>query len=308
MKPDSWPSLESSLGKASAQTLEDTKKYAEKALLRGYNRDSWSPDGVKATDAVIHAVRAVLNHAHPLKAIEGLGTNVEDTLGAATKEGTDSDTKQTIFVPPPPPSVSPPASLSLSPPPQPEAGPDLRPQKRRKLSGEQYVDLTGDLSPEEEDQLRQSSLGSVDERAQHIISQLTEDDKLNDDTIDIISKALELNLPSSKSAIKILDTMKFRVDENRIPSKLKNDPNPDEDMYAPLHHSSPRHWTLCVLSFESNYKVDSESESGFKCIRLDFYDSLEDAHRLEKVESFFQQWIEKHYPECRIRFNRQVCD
>ena len=302
VKPESWPGLESSLVKASPRTLENTLTYAKKAL-EGNNKVYWSPDGVKITEAVNHAVRTVLDNARSSKAVEGLGTTVEDTSGADTEEVTGSDTKQTIVVPPPRPSVSRPAS------PPPGASSIQRPQKKQKLSNEQYVDITHVLSLEEQEQQRKRSLDSVDGRAKRIISQLTKDDeRLNDDTIYIISQTLKLSLPSSKAPIQILDTTQFDVDGEAITSKLKNDLNWDEDIYAPLHHSSSSHWTLCVLSFEPNYKVESESELGSKSIRLDFYDSLEDVDRLKKVESFFQQWIKDQYPEYRMRFNRQVCN
>ncbi|OBS16572.1 hypothetical protein FPOA_12800 [Fusarium poae] len=125
--------------------------------------------------------------------------------------------------------------------------------------------------------------------------------QLCDNTICIVSEVFKLGLPSSKTPIQILDPVRFDVDGEKIPSKLKNIPKPGDEIYIPLHHKSSSHWTLCVLVSESDYEADS----GSKSVRLDFYDSLEDAARSEQVKVFFIRWIKEHYPHYTTAFYRK---
>lgn len=153
----------------------------------------------------------------------------------------------------------------------------------------------------------------VARRAEDIHRRLKQDEKLNDDTIDIVIEGFKRVLvPNSR--IRIVYPTFFEIDVKGYPCKLKRLPKVGEPMYAPLHHKSSGHWTLCVLlikydfepSCEPSCEINFEINSEINSIRLEFYDTLVDLSRPEKVKAFFTKWIKTFYPNFKLTFDQKV--
>ncbi|KAL3584468.1 hypothetical protein FPOAC2_14248 [Fusarium poae] len=139
------------------------------------DRVSSSMNGAEITDAVKDSVTVVQNNLRTKECITTLGANTE---GKDTDTRTDPGTQQTTTVSPTPP----PPSASPSQPPSPELDGD---------DGVNRIDITAPSPPDDKERQRKSTRDSVAERATKIHSQLTEDEKLNDDTIHIVSEAFK---------------------------------------------------------------------------------------------------------------------
>uniref|UniRef100_A0A4E9EGZ9 Ubiquitin-like protease family profile domain-containing protein n=1 Tax=Gibberella zeae TaxID=5518 RepID=A0A4E9EGZ9_GIBZA len=234
-----------------------------------------STDGIDITQAVLKVINVVQNRP----------------------------TNQIITIPPIPPPPSAPPSQS----PSPELDSGGRPSKRQKVTDDDHGDgsdnginligITAPSPPDDEERQRKNMRDLVVERATKIRLQLTKDERLNDDTIYIVSEVFRLTLLPPKTAIKILHPLYINVEGKNIPNAFKDGPDRREAIYIPLHHKTSSHWTLCTLLFKS--------DSGRKSIHIDFYDSMEACE--QQVEPFFKRWMEERYPEYTITFNKQKC-
>ncbi|KAH7228545.1 uncharacterized protein BKA55DRAFT_626399 [Fusarium redolens] len=297
-----WPSVQSILetGKSDT-TLTSIYDWLIYARNNNLNAENVFENQTKPTKAVQTGVIDILNALDRKEDGAGLGTTIEASSGTGTEITVGSDAQHTVG---PDSGVRMPSSPSPSPlPPQSQpwkTSQSGRPQKKLKGTHSDCIDMTTQSSPDDEELQRKKSLVSVAERAKGIHSRLKDDEKLNDETIYIVSQVFELGLPPN-TPTRILDTMRFKIDEKNIPVKLKYIPKSGEPIYIPLHHESAEHWTLCVLLFES----DSEPSSEINSIRLEFYDSLVDLSRSEKVEAFFTEWIKTHYPNFKLTFDQK---
>ncbi|KAF4441999.1 hypothetical protein F53441_11844 [Fusarium austroafricanum] len=227
----------------------------------------------------------------------GLGTTIQASSGTGTEVRVGSGAEHTVGAD---------AGDCIPSSPAPHQSPSSKTsplggrQKKQKTSNIDYDDITAELSAEDEELQRKKSLASVDEGANKIRSQLTTDEKLGDDTVYIISQVFKLVL-SSDTPLRILDTTHFNIDEKKIPSQLKHIPKSGEPIYIPLHYNGAEYWTSCVLLLES----DSEPSSEINSIRLDFYDSSESEACAKKVNTFFTEWIQKHYPNSKLTLDQK---
>ncbi|SPJ90324.1 uncharacterized protein FTOL_13205 [Fusarium torulosum] len=294
-----WHRVDSSLNSSGPKTIENTFQWVKYAWENGLNENNVFKEGEKQlgdkekpTNAVKDAVIQVLSKCLPK---ENDGDSIGTTSETDTKRKIGSRAQQTIYVPSLPPPSSPPLS--------PEATPHGGQVKKRKISPERYFDITTQSSQDDEELRRKDMQDSVATRADEIYSQLKGHRRLNDDTLYIVSKAFELDLPPSNPPARILHPLWFKIDCKEIPLGLRDIPEPGERIYAPLHHESSGHWTLCVIGFELDSESNADSNSESKSIRLDFYDSLKNGGRANGVKTFFTRWIEKRYPKYAATFH-----
>ncbi|EXK24462.1 hypothetical protein FOMG_18810 [Fusarium oxysporum f. sp. melonis 26406] len=291
-----WPSVQSILETGKSDTtltnIYDWLIYARKNNL---NTENVFKNQTKPTKAVQTGVIDILNALDQKEDGAGLGATIEASSGTGTEIIVGSDAQHTVGadsgvrLP-----SSPPQSQSS------KTSPFGRPKKKLKVTNSGWVDIIAQSSSEDEELEREKTLVSVAERAKVIHTQLKGHERLNDDTIYIISQTFQLVF-APNTPMRILDTMMFKIDERKVPSQLKHIPKSGEPIYIPLHHKSVEHWTSCVLLFES----DSEPSSEINSIRLDFYDSSESVVRAKKVNAFFTEWIKEHYPNFKLTFDQK---
>ncbi|KAH7189960.1 hypothetical protein DER44DRAFT_844914 [Fusarium oxysporum] len=295
-----WPSVQSILETGKSDTtltnIYDWLIYARKNNL---NTENVFKNQTKPTKAVQTGVIDILNALDRKEDGAGLGATIEASSGTGTEITVGSDAQHTVGADsgvrlPSSPSPSPPQSQSS------KTSPFGRPKKKLKVTKSGWVDIIAQSSSEDEELEREKTLVSVAERAKVIHTQLKGHERLNDDTIYIISQTFQLVF-APNTPMRILDTMMFKIDERKVPSQLKHIPKSGEPIYIPLHHKSVEHWTSCVLLFES----DSEPSSEINSIRLDFYDSSESVVRAKKVNAFFTEWIKEHYPNFKLTFDQK---
>ncbi|KAG7403656.1 hypothetical protein Forpe1208_v016319 [Fusarium oxysporum f. sp. rapae] len=291
-----WPSISSTLetGKSDA-TLMDMHNCLKHALENNLNannvfENSPEPQNKHVREGVID----VLDILDRNKDDAGLGTTIEVSSDRGTEITVGSGAQHTVGAGS---GVRTPSSSSPSPPQPSKTSPSGRPEKRVKTGDGDFFDLAAQSSSEDEEPRRKDRQASAAQRAKNIRSQLKQDEQLNDDTIDIVNEVFDRTLLKNTRRT-IVHPLHFKVDrKDWYPRELKHLPKSGGQIYAPLHHESPDHWTLCVLVFESG--------SGSNSIRLDYYDSSKSVVRTKDVEAFFAKWIEKRYPDSKFKFDQK---
>ncbi|KAG7001768.1 hypothetical protein FOFC_21004 [Fusarium oxysporum] len=289
-----WPSIENTVSSLGGPTLEVVYTVVKSVQEEGIDERDLFKNEAKYNHAVKKGVYAILGKSDPEQGKAGSDTTIEASSATGTEITVGSDAQNTVgadfgvHIPSPP---SPQQSQSSG------TSPSGRPKKKRKPNGD-YVDITAQSSSEDKELERQNTLVSVAKRAKVIYTQLKGNERLNDDTIYIISQAFQLAFTRNPPP-RILDTMLFKIDEEKIPSQLKHTPKSGELVYVPLHHQSSEHWTSCVLLFD--YELGSKVDS----IRLNFYDSSKTDVRAEKVKAFFTKWTKECYPGSKFTFDQK---
>ncbi|KAF5678613.1 hypothetical protein FHETE_1165 [Fusarium heterosporum] len=121
----------------------------------------------------------------------------------------------------------------------------------------------------------------VSDKASALVEQLTEDVRLKCDSLDILTKVLVACYPLDECRVHIMDPLWFKVGNKNPPERTRK--FDDCNMVCfPIHHASPKHWSLAVVHLTS------------KEMTLYHHDSTASEDYFTDVCKRFREWKEHH--------------
>lgn len=125
-----------------------------------------------------------------------------------------------------------------------------------------------------------------------IVRQLTCDVQLTDDIVELVCQAIVVEHGGNN--VRILSPLWFEADDQSTLPQTIRGLNQEQTICFPIHHKSPKHWTMGVARVCPNQVV------------LTFHDSFQHSERANAVRRRFQAWMERVGLKQRLVFQTKV--
>ncbi|KAH6962926.1 hypothetical protein DER45DRAFT_534160 [Fusarium avenaceum] len=169
--------------------------------------------------------------------------------------------------------------------------PSLIPSKR-KSDDETRINATPSKRPELSK--RQGWEDQAHAKAAALLQQLTEDTRLTSDSLEILSKVLVAPHPLVQGGkVNLIDPLWFKLNSKNPPDRTTKFSNCNVVCF-PIHHPSPKHWTLAVIYITAD------------SMTLRHHDSMSsfEAEHYNVVCARFKEWKEHHGFKHALSFKR----
>ncbi|KAF4996627.1 hypothetical protein FGRMN_4373 [Fusarium graminum] len=131
----------------------------------------------------------------------------------------------------------------------------------------------------------------LSDKASALVEQLTEDVRLKCDSLDILTKVRVAYYPLDEGRAHIMDPLWFRAGNKNPPERTRK--FDDCNMVCfPVHHASPKHWSLAVVHLTSEEMI------------LYHHDSMASEDHFADFCKRFRDWKEYHGFEHALSFSR----